>query len=131
MNCSTVWMRLKGWPEKVRTMQENWIGKSQGLQFHFALAEKQQDIETIEVFSTRPDTIFGASFVALSADHPLAQQLAQDNDMLAAFCEECKKTGTTAAELETMEKKGFDTGLKATIPWILPGNCRCLSPISC
>ena len=115
---------LKGWPEKVRTMQENWIGKSQGLQFHFALAEKQQDIETIEVFSTRPDTIFGASFVALAADHPLTQQLAQDNAMLAAFCEECKKSGTTAAELETMEKKGFDTGLKATHPldpsWELP-----------
>ncbi|MEH6757130.1 MAG: leucine--tRNA ligase [Parasphingorhabdus sp.] len=115
---------LKGWPEKVRTMQENWIGKSQGLQFHFALAEKQQDIETIEVFSTRPDTIFGASFVALAADHALTQQLAQDNAMLATFCEECKKSGTTAAELETMEKKGFDTGLKATHPldpsWELP-----------
>ncbi|GAA0476181.1 leucine--tRNA ligase [Parasphingorhabdus litoris] len=115
---------LKGWPEKVRTMQENWIGKSQGLQFHFALAEKQQNIETIEVFSTRPDTIFGASFIALSADHPLAQQLAQDNEMLADFCEECKKTGTTAAELETMEKKGFDTSLKVTHPldpsWELP-----------
>lgn len=115
---------LKGWPEKVRTMQENWIGKSQGLQFHFALAEKQQEIETIEVFSTRPDTIFGASFVALSADHPLALQLAQDNEMLTAFCEDCKKSGTTAAELETMEKKGFDIGLKVTHPldpsWELP-----------
>ncbi|MEW4468566.1 leucine--tRNA ligase [Parasphingorhabdus sp. JC815] len=115
---------LKGWPEKVRTMQENWIGKSQGLQFHFALAEKQQDIDTVEVFSTRPDTIFGASFVALSADHPLAQQLAENDDKLAAFCEECKKSGTTAAELETMEKKGFDTGLKAVHPldpsWELP-----------
>ncbi|HEY9092940.1 leucine--tRNA ligase, partial [Parasphingorhabdus sp.] len=115
---------LKGWPEKVRTMQENWIGKSQGLQFHFTLAEKQQDIETVEVFSTRPDTIFGASFIALSADHPLARQLAQDDAKLADFCEECKKTGTTAAELETMEKKGFDTGLKTVHPldpsWELP-----------
>jgi len=115
---------LKGWPEKVRLMQENWIGKSQGLQFHFALAEAQGDIASVEVFSTRPDTIFGASFVALSADHPLTQKLAGQNDALAAFAEECKAGGTTAAELETMEKKGFDTGLTVTHPldpdWQLP-----------
>ena len=115
---------LKAWPEKVRLMQENWIGKSQGLQFHFALAEAQGDIASVEVFSTRPDTIFGASFVALSADHPLTQRLAKDSDALAAFAEECKAGGTTAAELETMEKKGFDTGLTVTHPldpdWQLP-----------
>ncbi|ASK89019.1 leucine--tRNA ligase [Sphingorhabdus sp. SMR4y] len=115
---------LKGWPEKVRLMQENWIGKSQGLQFHFALAEAQGDIASVEVFSTRPDTIFGASFVALSADHPLTQKLAGQNEALAAFAEECKAGGTTAAELETMEKKGFDTGLTVTHPldpdWQLP-----------
>jgi len=115
---------LKGWPEKVRLMQENWIGKSQGLQFHFQLAEAQGDIASVEVFSTRPDTIFGASFVALSADHPLTQKLAGQNDALAAFAEECKAGGTTAAELETMEKKGFDTGLTVTHPldpdWQLP-----------
>ena len=115
---------LKGWPEKVRLMQENWIGKSQGLQFHFDLAEAQGDIATVEVFSTRPDTIFGASFVALAADHPLAQKLAEQNAALAAFAEECKAGGTTAAELETMEKKGFDTGLTVTHPldpdWHLP-----------
>jgi leucyl-tRNA synthetase len=115
---------LKGWPEKVRLMQENWIGKSQGLQFHFDLAEAQGDIASVEVFSTRPDTIFGASFVALSADHPLTQKLAGQNDALAAFAEECKAGGTTAAELETMEKKGFDTGLTVTHPldpdWQLP-----------
>ncbi len=115
---------LKGWPEKVRLMQENWIGKSQGLQFHFDLAEAQGDIASVEVFSTRPDTIFGASFVALSADHPLTQKLAGQNDALAAFAEECKAGGTTAAELETMEKKGFDTGLTVTHPldpdWHLP-----------
>ncbi|WP_417617350.1 leucine--tRNA ligase [Parasphingorhabdus sp.] len=115
---------LKGWPEKVRLMQENWIGKSQGLQFHFDLAEAQGDIATVEVFSTRPDTIFGASFVALAADHPLAQKLAEQNSALAAFAEECKAGGTTAAELETMEKKGFDTGLTVTHPldpdWQLP-----------
>eukprot|EP01013_Petalomonas_cantuscygni_P045174 TRINITY_DN9781_c0_g1_i3.p1 TRINITY_DN9781_c0_g1~~TRINITY_DN9781_c0_g1_i3.p1 ORF type:complete len:843 (+),score=191.71 TRINITY_DN9781_c0_g1_i3:2138-4666(+) len=115
---------LKGWPEKVRLMQENWIGKSQGLQFHFDLAEAHGDIASVEVFSTRPDTIFGASFVALSADHPLTQKLAGQNDALAAFAEECKAGGTTAAELETMEKKGFDTGLTVTHPldpdWQLP-----------
>jgi len=115
---------LKGWPEKVRLMQENWIGKSQGLQFHFDLAKAQGDIASVEVFSTRPDTIFGASFVALSADHPLTQRLTKDSDALAAFAEECKAGGTTAAELETMEKKGFDTGLTVTHPldpdWQLP-----------
>jgi len=115
---------LKGWPEKVRLMQENWIGKSQGLQFHFALAEAQADIATVEVFSTRPDTIFGASFIALAADHPLTRQLAETNIALASFAEDCKAGGTTAAELETMEKKGFDTGLTVTHPldpdWQLP-----------
>ena len=115
---------LKGWPEKVRLMQENWIGKSQGLQFHFSLTKDQGNEKTIEVFSTRPDTIFGASFVALSADHPLTQELAKDNTDVATFAEECKAGGTTAAELETMEKKGFDTGLKVTHPldpsWELP-----------
>ncbi len=115
---------LKGWPEKVRLMQENWIGKSQGLQFHFALAEPQDEIATVEVFSTRPDTIFGASFIALAADHPLTRQLAETNTVLAAFAEDCKAGGTTAAELETMEKRGFDTGLIVTHPldpdWQLP-----------
>ena len=115
---------LKGWPEKVRVMQENWIGKSQGLQFHFALSNAQGELKTVEVFSTRPDTIFGASFVALSADHPLTQHLATDNEAIAAFAEECKAGGTTAAELETMEKKGFDTGLTVKHPmdptWELP-----------
>ena len=115
---------LKAWPDKVRLMQENWIGKSQGLQFHFALPEAQGDIASVEVFSTRPDTIFGASFVALAADHPLTQELAAENEALAAFAKECKAGGTTAAELETMEKKGFDTGLTVTHPldpdWQLP-----------
>ncbi len=115
---------LEGWPEKVRLMQENWIGKSQGLQFHFEMANVQGEHKTIEVFSTRPDTIFGSSFVALSADHPLTQQLAESSDQIAVFVEECKAGGTTAAELETMEKKGFDTGLKVKHPldpdWELP-----------
>ena len=110
---------LKDWPDKVKLMQENWIGKSQGLQFRFDLSNG----ESVEVFSTRPDTIFGASFVAVAADHPIAQALA-DRPEVAAFIERCKQGGTTAAELETQEKLGFDTGLTAAHPldpdWRLP-----------
>jgi leucyl-tRNA synthetase len=112
---------LDHWPDKVRLMQENWIGKSRGMKFRFALAE---GTDTIEVFTTRPDTIFGASFVAVSPDHPLALALAAERPDVAAFIAECKQGGTTAAELETAEKKGFDTGLEALHPldpeWRLP-----------
>ena len=115
---------LDQWPDKVRLMQENWIGKSQGLQFSFALDEAVAGIESLEVFSTRPDTIFGASFAAIAADHPIALALAQDNPDLAAFAEECRRTGTAAAEVETQEKKGFDTGLSVVHPfdpaWKMP-----------
>ena len=111
---------LEHWPDKVRLMQENWIGKSQGLQFRFALS----DGGDVEVFTTRPDTIFGASFVAVAADHPIAQGLAADRPEVAAFIERCKQGGTTAAELDTAEKLGFDTGLTARHPldpaWDLP-----------
>ncbi|MGR6330738.1 leucine--tRNA ligase [Sphingomonas sp. XXL09] len=110
---------LKDWPDKVKLMQENWIGKSQGLTFRFVTS----DGGSVEVFSTRPDTIFGASFVAVAADHPIAQALADRPDV-AAFIERCKQGGTTAAELETQEKLGFDTGLTAAHPldptWQLP-----------
>jgi leucyl-tRNA synthetase len=113
--------RLEGWPEKVRVMQENWIGKSQGLRCMFKLAGTQ---DGIEVFTTRPDTLYGASFVAIAADHPLAQRLAENAPELAAFIAECKRGGTTAAELETAEKLGFDTGLSVEHPldpaWHLP-----------
>ncbi len=104
---------LDGWPEKVRLMQENWIGKSQGLQFRFALEKGSY----IEVYTTRPDTIFGASFVAVAADHPVAQTVAEASSQAAAFIARCKAGGTTAAELETAEKLGFDTGLKALHPF--------------
>jgi leucyl-tRNA synthetase len=137
--------RLDQWPDKVRLMQENWIGKSQGLQFRFALEGFSTSLETngenaetpfassevekrasgeVEVFTTRPDTIFGASFVAVAADHPLAAQIAETDPAAAAFIEECRAGGTTAAEIETAEKKGFDTGLTAVHPfdaeWKLP-----------
>ena len=98
---------LDKWPEKVRTMQENWIGKSQGLQFRFKpVAPLEEDIA---VYSTRPDTLFGASFVAIAADHPIAQAMAKDTPEAGDFIAKCKQGGTTAAELETAEKLGFDT----------------------
>jgi leucyl-tRNA synthetase len=106
---------LDQWPDKVRTMQENWIGKSVGLQFSF---KPVAPFETeIEVYSTRPDTIFGASFVAIAADHPVAQAVAANNPDAVAFIEKCKEGGTTAAELETAEKLGFDTGLTVAHPF--------------
>src|SRR5690348_7436106 len=92
---------LDQWPDKVRLMQENWIGKSRGMKFRFALQPPHGGAGTIEVFTTRPDTIFGASFVALSPDHPLAQALAGEREEVAAFIARCKIGGTTAAELET------------------------------
>jgi leucyl-tRNA synthetase len=113
--------RLDKWPDKVRLMQENWIGKSQGLRFTFKFVSSDHGIE---VFTTRPDTMFGASFVAIAADHPLAQSLAENAPGLAAFIAECKRGGTTAAEIETAEKQGFDTGLTVEHPldplWHLP-----------
>ncbi|WP_159980018.1 MULTISPECIES: leucine--tRNA ligase [unclassified Novosphingobium] len=104
---------LDKWPEKVRTMQENWIGKSQGLQFSFALSTGG----SVEVYSTRPDTIFGASFVAVAADHPIAQAAAIGRPEVDDFIALCKQGGTTAAELETAEKLGFDTGITAKHPF--------------
>ncbi len=104
---------LEHWPEKVRAMQENWIGKSQGLQFRFDLSNG----ETVEVYTTRPDTVFGASFVAVAPDHPVAQQVAMINCDAAKFIDQCKRGGTTAAELETAEKLGFDTGIGAKHPF--------------
>ncbi len=103
---------LEHWPDKVKLMQENWIGKSQGLTFGFNVS----DGGTVEVFSTRPDTIFGASFVAVAADHPIAQGIA-DRPEVADFIALCKQGGTTAAEMETQEKLGFDTGLTAAHPF--------------
>jgi leucyl-tRNA synthetase len=115
---------LDQWPDKVRLMQENWIGKSQGLRFYFELAEPVAGEAGFSVFTTRPDTIFGASFAAISPDHPVTLALAQENEALAAFIAECKQGGTTAAELETAEKKGFDTGARVVHPldrdWTLP-----------
>jgi leucyl-tRNA synthetase len=106
---------LPGWPEKVRLMQENWIGKSQGLNFRFDIVDRDEEIE---VFTTRPDTLFGASFVALSPDHPLVAALAEKDSKAADFIAECRRLGTSEAVLETAEKIGFDTGLAVKHPFI-------------
>lgn len=109
---------LTEWPEKVLLMQENWIGKSTGLRFHFPLAQSVAGLDKIEVYTTRPDTIFGASFVGLSPDHPIVAELAQNNAALQAFVAQCKQTGTATAELEKAEKLGFDLGLRVPHPFV-------------
>ena len=109
---------LDDWPDKVRLMQENWIGKSQGLQFCFRMAGEVPGSPTsdVEVFTTRPDTIFGASFVAISPGHPIAEGLAASDPKVREFVDRCRQGGTTAAEIETAEKLGLDTGLEVIHP---------------
>ncbi len=112
---------LENWPAKVRLMQENWIGKSRGLQFSF---ERTDSGEAIEVYTTRPDTLMGASFVGISPDHPIAKQLETESQEVADFVAECRKGGTTEEAIETAEKLGYDTGLRVKHPldpnWELP-----------
>ncbi|SDF41417.1 leucyl-tRNA synthetase [Celeribacter baekdonensis] len=108
---------LDQWPDKVKTMQKNWIGKSRGLQFAFSLVDGPDNHDRIEVYTTRPDTLLGASFVGISADHPLAKHLSDSNPEIAAFCEECRKGGTTEEAIETAEKLGFNTGLTVRHPF--------------
>ncbi|MCA0041928.1 leucine--tRNA ligase [Celeribacter litoreus] len=108
---------LDNWPDKVKTMQRNWIGKSRGLQFAFSVVEPTAHHDRIEVYTTRPDTLMGASFVGISADHPLAKELAAENPEIAAFCEECRKGGTTEEAIEKAEKLGFNTGLTVRHPF--------------
>jgi leucyl-tRNA synthetase len=108
---------LERWPDKVRLMQRNWIGRSEGLHVRFGIENPPGGgPNEIKVYTTRPDTLFGASFIALSPGHPLAEQLAQRSSALAAFIEECRRGGTSTAEIETQEKMGFDTGLKVRHP---------------
>jgi leucyl-tRNA synthetase len=117
---------LEKWPERVRVMQANWIGRSEGLQLRWALDPKTApNGETeLEIYTTRPDTLFGASFMAIAPDHPLAKAAAAKNPKLAAFCDECRRMGTSVADIETAEKLGFDTGIRAIHPfdsgWTLP-----------
>ena len=108
---------LDNWPDKVKLMQRNWIGKSRGLQFSFGLVNGPDGHDRIEVYTTRPDTLMGASFVGISPDHPLAKQLERDDDKVAAFNTEARKGGTTEEAIETAPKLGYDTGLRVRHPF--------------
>ncbi|HLN25915.1 MAG TPA: leucine--tRNA ligase [Patescibacteria group bacterium] len=105
--------QLERWPDRVRLMQENWIGRSEGLRLSFTLADRA---DALEVYTTRPDTLHGAAFVAIAANHPLAAELARNNPALGEFIAECNRIGTSEAAIETAEKKGFATGLTALNP---------------
>jgi leucyl-tRNA synthetase len=115
---------LQDWPEKVRIMQANWIGKSRGLQFAFETVGAPEGFGRLEVYTTRPDTLLGASFAAISADHPLAKALEAGDPAVAAFVADCRRGGTSAEAIETAEKMGFDTGITVKHPldpdWELP-----------
>ena len=104
---------LDGWPEQVRTMQRNWIGRSEGVEMRFGIEGSD---ETLEIYTTRPDTLMGVTYVAVAAEHPLARRASEDQPALAAFIDECRKGGTSEAEIETMEKKGHPLGLNALHP---------------
>ncbi len=109
---------LDRWPERVRIMQHNWIGKSEGARIRFAVTNAAEGVVlSIEVFTTRPDTLFGASFIALAANHPIILALAKQNAKLEAFVEECNRMGTSQATIEAAEKKGVDTGLTVDHPF--------------
>lgn len=105
---------LTEWPEQVKTMQRNWIGRSQGLEIDFPLSDDAS--QKLKVFTTRPDTLMGVTYVAIAAEHPLAKQAAASRPELAQFIHECAQTGTSEAVIETMEKKGIDTGIRVTHP---------------
>ena len=115
---------LDAWPEKVKLMQRNWIGKSRGLQLGFDLVNGPEGHDGIEVYTTRPDTLMGATFVAISPDHPLARRLEQQDPGVAEFNAECRRSGASEEELERAGKKGFDTGLTCRHPfdpgWEIP-----------
>ncbi len=106
--------QLDRWPDRVRLMQERWIGRSEGAHIRFSLEGRK---DKLEVYTTRHDTLFGASFCAIAANHPLAASLASSNPELSAFITECNRLGTSEAAIETAEKKGFDTGIRAYHPF--------------
>ncbi len=115
---------LTHWPDKVRLMQANWIGKSRGLQFAFSTVGAPDGFDRLEVYTTRPDTLMGATFAAISPDHPLAKYLERHDPAVAAFVAECRKVGTSEEALEKAEKRGLDTGIRVRHPfdtaWELP-----------
>ncbi|MCP1230297.1 leucine--tRNA ligase [Acetobacter indonesiensis] len=113
---------LDRWPDRVRTMQERWIGRSEGARIRFSLHQPPQGLDTnlnaVEVFTTRPDTLFGMSFLAIAADHPLAEWIGKQNPEAAEFIAECRRLGTSVEAVETAEKRGFDTGLRVNHPFL-------------
>ncbi len=115
---------LDSWPAKVKLMQSNWIGQSKGLEFAFEVKNPLGNHSEIKVYTTRPDTLMGASFVGISADHPLAKELEKQSDEISAFNKECRQMSTSEADMEKAEKKGIDTGLRVQHPlnpdWELP-----------
>ena len=111
---------LDRWPERVRVMQAKWIGRSEGARLRFALVPAEGDITSVEVYTTRPDTLFGMSFLALAPEHPLALAVAARDPAAAGFVAECRRMGTSEAVIEAAEKRGYDTGLKVGHPF-LPG----------
>ena len=115
---------LDNWPAKVKLMQSNWIGQSKGLEFDFEIKNPLKYHKKIKVYTTRPDTLMGASFVGISADHPLAKELEKNSDEISAFNKECRQMSTSEADMEKAEKKGVDTGLRVKHPldpnWELP-----------
>lgn len=108
--------KLDEWPAQVKTAQRNWIGRSEGVDITFDLATPSAGLSELEVYTTRPDTLYGATYLAIAAGHPIAQEISKTNNDIAAFVEECKNTKTTEAEMATMEKKGMFTGLYAVHP---------------
>ncbi|MBO0712831.1 MAG: class I tRNA ligase family protein, partial [Acetobacteraceae bacterium] len=109
---------LDRWPERVRLMQEKWIGRSEGARLSFRLAEPVDAISAVEVYTTRPDTLFGMSFLALAPEHPLAARLAERDPRAAQFVAECRRMGTSEAVIEAAEKRGYDTGLSVRHPFL-------------
>ena len=107
---------LDGWPEAVRTMQRNWIGKSRGVELAFGLDEAIANLDRIEVYTTRPDTLYGVTYISLAAEHPITLALAQNNTELAEFISACKQASVAEADMAQAEKLGMDTGLRATHP---------------
>ncbi|MGK0499447.1 MAG: leucyl-tRNA synthetase [Oceanicoccus sp.] len=108
--------KLDGWPEQVKTMQRNWIGRSKGVDVRFDLEQTVADIDSFEVYTTRPDTLMGATYVSLAAEHPISLALAADNSALAEFIQTCKTSSVAEADMATMEKKGVFTGINALHP---------------
>jgi leucyl-tRNA synthetase len=108
--------QLDGWPEQVKTMQRNWIGRSEGVEMTFALEQAVAGINDFDVYTTRPDTLMGATYVSLAAEHPISRELAKNNPELAAFIDSCRQSSVAEADMATMEKKGVAAGINAIHP---------------